>query len=123
MNDEFSVALRTTIIIVLDEMTSNRNNWHLSSQKTFDVDQVFEWLADGSPILEEPHRAIGLCLYDEQEATTLHQLALLLDTVFQRIGNYAPDVLWLQQPEWANIAAQAQKALEMMQLNDRVQIP
>ena len=77
---------------------------------------VFDYLLNIEFILDEPHKAIGQRMYDEEEAYTISKYLNFYNDTFK--GNL-PDSYYVNHPKWPEVVEGARRIVDMMEKNNK----
>ncbi len=77
---------------------------------------VFDFLIDGVFLLKESKEAIGVTLYNQEEAEAISKYLHFYNDTFE---GELPDSYYINHPKWAEVVEGAKKILEMMEANNK----
>ena len=78
------------------------------------LDQAIHFLFDDTPLSDEPARALGYYLIDQEEVDAVSRVVRALDQLLEAHGIKQPDSFYIRQPEWKVVEATAAKAYELL---------
>lgn len=64
------------------------------------LDEAVHFLFDDTTLSDDPDRALGLFLLDNEEVESVYRVVSALDQVLLIYGTERSDAFYLQQPEW-----------------------
>lgn len=78
------------------------------------LDYIVHFLFDDTSLSDEPGRALGYFLNNQEEVRAVSRVVSALDRVLDVHGTEQPDEFYLKQPEWQAVASTARKAYELL---------
>jgi len=84
-----------------------------------EFDYVVHFIFDDTPLSDNPNNLIGVVLCDTLEADAIKQLTCSLNSIFDNYGMNLSDSEYITKPEWRDVVASAQKALNIFRQNNQ----
>jgi len=76
---------------------------------------IFDYLIDGAHLYSEAHEAIGISLYNQEEAKEIEKYLHFYQDVFE---GELPDTYYVNHPQWPRLLEWTKEIIDMMEVNN-----